>query len=366
VSADFQISLPNWPMARVLKEACAIWNTMHPDDRAYPEESEWPLLYNAVMTFLRHQHTDYDAALAAGADRDELREQIARAAGRAYRWLRIEHDSRSSVQAKTERKDFRIFNDFSKRLSDLVSIRARLTLATKDARHHRAPGWRKDVAELEERLGRVNAKVDELTDLFKPFKLDEHRELHTLAMLHRTPGYDFAGRGELAPSYTKSAGFRCESCGRIVMRSKCPLPVGAGKRQVAFSCFCKSLLIDPQFVHGIRLGSWQMLGKDQPERFATNIVVMDEDCVLYGHQLLKEIAEGRKEAQEVRFFHGVRLEAFYALLMVRFREVECIKALGESDEITDEQLERISAELILTAGDIEALLEAQERMERGG
>jgi hypothetical protein len=65
VSAEFQISLPNWPMARVLKEACAIWNAMRPDDRAHPEESEWPLLYNAVMTFLRHQHTEYDAALAA-------------------------------------------------------------------------------------------------------------------------------------------------------------------------------------------------------------------------------------------------------------------------------------------------------------
>jgi len=304
---------------------------------------------------LRHQQTEYDAALAAGADRDELRERISAAAGRSYPWLRIERDPRSSVQAKAERKDFRIFNDFSRRLSDLVIERARLTLAIKDARRKKAAGWRKDVAELEARLGRVNARADELTALFKPTDFDEDRMVHSLASIHRVPGYDFAGRGELAESYTKSAGFKCPDCNKTVMRTKCSVPVGAGKRQVA-SCFCKSLLIDPQFVGGVRLRSWQMVGKDRPAESNTSIAVMDEEGVIYGHRLLKEIAEGRKEAQEVRFFHGVQFEAFHALLTVRSGELECVQALDESDEVTLEQLERISAELVLAAGDIEAIL----------
>jgi hypothetical protein len=57
MSADFQISLPPWPMARVLKEASAHWNLLHPDNLADPEESDWPLLCNVVHSFLRHQQT---------------------------------------------------------------------------------------------------------------------------------------------------------------------------------------------------------------------------------------------------------------------------------------------------------------------
>jgi hypothetical protein len=48
MSADFQISFPAFSMRRVLKEACASWNLRHPDNHADPDESEWPLLYNAV------------------------------------------------------------------------------------------------------------------------------------------------------------------------------------------------------------------------------------------------------------------------------------------------------------------------------
>jgi len=52
MSADFQISLPPWPMARVLKEASAHWNLLHPDNLADPEESDWRLLCNVVQVSL--------------------------------------------------------------------------------------------------------------------------------------------------------------------------------------------------------------------------------------------------------------------------------------------------------------------------
>ena len=60
MSVDFQISLPPWPMARVLKEASAHWNLLHPNNLADPEKSDWPLLCNVVHSFLRHQQTQYE------------------------------------------------------------------------------------------------------------------------------------------------------------------------------------------------------------------------------------------------------------------------------------------------------------------
>lgn len=94
MSEDFKIALPNWPPLRLLGEACQHWNIYRAADvpAADPIESEWPLLCNVVHAYLRHSHCAYDQALAAGADRDELRRRIGEAAARAYPWLRLDHD----------------------------------------------------------------------------------------------------------------------------------------------------------------------------------------------------------------------------------------------------------------------------------
>ena len=45
---------------------------------------------------------------------------------------------------------------------------------------------------------------------------------------------------------------------------------------------------------------------------------------------------------------------------MRYGDHECVRELDERDEVTPEQLERISAEIILTAAEIELVLAAQE------
>jgi hypothetical protein len=366
VSPDFQISLPNWSRARILKESCASWNLRHPEDEhADPEESEWPLLFNVIHSFLRHQQTHYEEALAAGAGRDELRERISRAAAKAYTWLRIEHDPRTNddKEPELERKDYRPFNSFSRQLSDLISERSRLTVAIKDARRKRAEGWREHVVEMEERLAEVNARVEKLNRLFKPSERIEGGVLvNSIFSFHSVMGYDFAGRGELPESYTKTIGITCPQCGRAVLRTKCAIDHGAGKRQVAFSCFCLSLSVESPYASGVGLMRWAEMigGRDQ----STDIVIYDQDGgLLYGGKLLEDIAAGRKDGSKVKEFRGVVWDAFHALLTVKFRDHPLVEALD--DEVAPELLERISNELVLTADDIELVLDVQARVATG-
>jgi predicted RNA-binding Zn-ribbon protein involved in translation (DUF1610 family) len=358
MSTDLQISLPPWPMARLLKEASAHWNLLHPDNIADPEKSDWPLLCNVVHSFLRHQQTQYEQVLAAGADREELHDRISRAASRFFPWLRVERDPRTSAEAEEKPEDFRPFNEFSRRLSDLVSERARLIVAIKDARRKRL--GREHIAALEERLARVNARTERLNEYFKPAVREETGTVvHSVCMEHSVRRYNFAGR-ELAESYTRSAGFKCPACGKTVMRSKVPMEVGAGKRNVAFSCHCLSLLMEPAYAARVRIATWQEMLAGRPEKQNTSIIVLGDNRVLYGHELIRDIAEGRKDAEDATIFRDVQLAAFQALLLVRYGDHECVRELGERDEVTTEQLKRISAEIILTAAEIELVLAAQE------
>jgi len=183
--------------------------------------------------------------------------------------------------------------------------------------------------------------------------------VHSVCMEHSVRRYNFAGR-ELAESYTRSAGFKCPACGKTVMRSKVPMEVGAGKRHVAFSCHCLSLLMEPTYAARVRIATWQEMLAGRPEKQNTSIIVLGDNRVLYGHELIRDIAEGRKDAEDATIFRDVQLAAFQSLLLLRYGDHECVRELGERDEITTEQLKRISAEIVLTAAEIELVLAAQE------
>ena len=94
MSADFEISLPNWPFNGLLAEACGAYNLHRPEgaQEADPSHSEWPLLCGVVHSYIRHNLTEYDSVLSvAGGDealREELHKKISAAAHRAYPWLR--------------------------------------------------------------------------------------------------------------------------------------------------------------------------------------------------------------------------------------------------------------------------------------
>jgi hypothetical protein len=67
------------------------------------------------------------------------------------------------------------------------------------------------------------------------------------------------------------------------MRSKVPMEVGAGKRRVAFSCHCVSLLMEPTYAAMVRIATWQEMLAERPEKQDTNIIVLGDNDVLYGH-----------------------------------------------------------------------------------
>ena len=359
---DFTIQLPSWPMQHLLKEACGYWNIRHPEAKAFSDRSEWPLLYNVVLSYLRHSHSCYDQALAQGANREGLRERISRAARIAYPWLRIERDPRKTEPATGEpSKHERPFNRFSRQLATLVGQRARLTEALAYERRHQAEGWRIRLAQTQKQLAKVNTQIERLSDLFEPsVKPDQDGKgtrVHPLYCRHSVPGYDFAGRA-LTPNYTERAGFTCPKCSAQVLRTKCALPVGAGKKELVLSCHCSSVIIPPKYGRGLDPERWLAItGSNKP------VILLDSDGVLYGHELAKDVAEGRKSQQDVKVFRDIKPEAFFAFLDVRFGQEPCVAALRDKDSVSNQDLERISREIVLCVADAETILESQESIE---
>ena len=97
-----KLDFPNWPMQRLLAESCLAHNCLHPLDLMNPETSSWQRLYPVIISFLRHQVTDYDEALQAGrGDRDQLQAQISADAKRFYPWLPKERDPRTEQASST-------------------------------------------------------------------------------------------------------------------------------------------------------------------------------------------------------------------------------------------------------------------------
>jgi hypothetical protein len=276
----------------------------------------------------------------------------------------IERDPRTDDDNREpERRDFRPFNSFSKQVSDLVSERSRLTMAIRESRRKRAENWRERVADMEDRLEEINARVQKLNNLFKPPERMEGGTLvNSIACFHAVMGYDFAGRGELPESYTKTTGIKCPACGKTVLRTKTGIDHGAGKRRVAFSCHCLSMSIESKYAFGVGPTRWAEMVSNRNQN--TDIVVYEIDgALLYGQKLLRNIAAGRKDGSKVKEFHGVILEAFHGLLTVKFSDHPLVQALDEG--VTPELLEKISAEIVLTADNLERVIESQQRVATG-
>jgi hypothetical protein len=358
-------------MVRLLKEACAYSNLHHPaEEKVLWDSSPWPLLYGAVHAYLRHSHTPYTEALAGGAEREVLREQIGRAAATAYPWLRIERDPRTEqVSVSASHGTERPYNNFSRELSSLVEVRARLTETIKVERRKRTPNWRERLAEAEGRLAKVNARIEKLTGYFDTsVQRDEQGKgiwVKPLCHVHSRAGeYDFAGHGDLPPNYTRSAGFKCPQCEASVLRTKVPIPVGAGKKQLAFSCHCLSVMIEPGFGRRVNPEHWRSaLGDTNKE--AGNIVLLDEQGILYGHRLLAEIAEDQ-QARAIKIYRDIKPAAFFGFLEVHFGSAPAVVALRNKESVSNEDLERISREVVLSVEDAEQILAAQERAEALG
>jgi hypothetical protein len=92
----------------------------------------------------------------------------------------------------------------------------------------------------------------------------------------------------------------------------------------------------------------------------TNVILLDEHGLIFGHQLAKDISEGHKDGEDAQLYENVDVDAYCAFLRAHFGDLECVQALSESDEITPAQLERISAEIVLSTKDAERILRMQD------
>jgi hypothetical protein len=303
--------------------------------------------------------------LDAGAEREELRTRISRAAAAAYPWLRPERDPRTEQTSVLTLE--RPFDRFSSELSTLVGERARITETLSLERRRRTPGWRERLEQAETRLAKINTRIEKLNAHFQcSAQRDEHGRIGVKPLCHvhaRPDHYDFAGRN-LPQNYITSAGFRCPECGQLVLHTKVPIPVGAGRKELVFSCHCISVLIAPKFGRHVNREHWLSALGDTNK--AGNVVLLDEHGIIYGHAVLADIAEGRQPQQAVKFFRDIELASFLAFLEVRHHEEPSVVALRGKESITSDDLERISREITLNVQDAETIQEAQERRETLG
>lgn len=235
---DFKIDLPNWGFNRLLKEACTSWNLRHPDsEQANPIESPWPLLYNAVLTFLRHCHTDYDQMLSlSGGDelvREQLRAEIFAAAMKLYPWLRLGSDPRVGQSVRIGRAA-KFYDRISSELSDLVSRRGQIVTAVNELKRKRSLETKQRIAVLQIELQQLQEDIEVRTRAFKTAPeiagveiTPEIKGFRLEIMRQSEPVYLF-GDLPLAECYTESAGFRCPNCNNLVKRTKVARDYGAG------------------------------------------------------------------------------------------------------------------------------------------
>jgi hypothetical protein len=250
-----KLTLPHWPMGRVLREACCVHNALHPNAWLNPQTSPWELLYPIVLAFLRHSLSSYDESLREeNADRDQLQIDISTSARKFYPWLRKDKDPRAiQSAAPAEPSNFKIFDALSRYSCDLRSTRAQLVMAW---RKH-APGTDRKL--LDEDLREVNRRIDRIDTAFKaPLDLPpEHKDFRILVLDHESD-YLFAGR-QLPPSYIRPAAFSRDICQKRICRSKVAIDLGAGIKLVAFACRCLSFSVTGRYACSVNSELWYYL-----------------------------------------------------------------------------------------------------------
>jgi hypothetical protein len=126
------------------------------------------------------------------------------------------------------------------------------------------------------------------------------------------------------------------------------------------------MMIEPEFKRSVTLKDWLSVATDI-NKSTENIVLLDEEkTILYGHALLRDIAEGRTPGQKVRFINDMELDLFLTLSEARYGQKPCVMALQNKKIVSPEDLERISREIVLTDHDLEQLLSVQQRQEALG
>jgi hypothetical protein len=236
------IHLPNWPIQRLLKEACAEWNLRHADGLLDWQTAPWPRVVVALFGFLRHRFADYDLQVKARPElRLALRAQIKCAALRAYPWLGKSDDPRATISTEPESQPG-AFREYMKDLERVRTIRDRELAASRDPAL--SPAQR---AFLRKRVAQCEATLRRGWE----FQRLDYEGLIALRVEANgdgnstPPEYYFDGR-LLSPNLVRTLEFSCPHCGARVQVTKRPVQLIPGRAVTIAACFCANLMADPR------------------------------------------------------------------------------------------------------------------------
>jgi hypothetical protein len=237
------LRLPDWPARRLFYEACFYYNLRHPADTIAERTASWSHCVGAILAFLRHEFSDYDAELAGTFDpvkRDALAAEIAEAAYGKYRWLR--KDPRETPEFNPPPGEEG--KPLDRRAARLAEMR---TLAQAVQRYLDTDCPPERRAEMKRRLRTLQARIERDFDIFTPLPKESGRTVATKCDFRRTrtgADYDFFGY-HLYPNRWTVTAISCPACGQRVLQTKSPLDLGQKRRMHVLTCHCVTGMIVP-------------------------------------------------------------------------------------------------------------------------
>jgi predicted RNA-binding Zn-ribbon protein involved in translation (DUF1610 family) len=191
-----------------------------------PVTMPWSELQGLLLAHLRHRYTDYEAALAAGGDRDALHHEIHFTIFKQFPFLR------SDPRPFPPDPPRLALDEIAAHLAQLKDLEHGLleALATPATAREARPAIRGMLAEL-----RVD--ISEATTILTKQRVTEDGVIMSYRATATGADYDFLGH-HLHSNHLAYAGFRCPGCGEGIYRSKRPVPIGQGQRAVVHSCLC--------------------------------------------------------------------------------------------------------------------------------
>jgi hypothetical protein len=287
MSAELQLRLPNWPPRRLVIEALTAWGLRHLDEEIIDYRSApWPVIRGVVIAFLRHQLTDYDDCLRARCEhdpafRDQLAQQVERAAYRQYPWFAT--DPRPFPEVS---EDGLFFDLVARQLADLSCVRNHMLSAAQDLR--RAGGSPDQIASLRRKAADIRATIQGMYTFFSRPKMGSDAEgeyTHPIILpRYGAKRYDFFGARPLSPSHIQYIGIKCPQCEVSVARRKQLIDLGQGFHRVAvFSCFCLTYAVylpAHYRLHVLTLEDWTRIVQEEPaaEMVATSALRTRKDA----------------------------------------------------------------------------------------
>jgi hypothetical protein len=240
----YNLHLPDWPAERLVRESVVAWGFRHLDEEPCldADSSPWPLVRSAVLSFLRHQHSDFDAKLRARREydqayRDQLALEIEQAAQRKYRWLGF--DPRPFTDESSGRE--LALDGAAKQLANLHTLRQHLESAVRDLR--RQGRDKEQISELQAEAARVARQIERLYRFLAAPKIGQDaggKYSHSFTISHQGTerGYYCYTTRPLPPNRVDYIGIKCPRCEASIIRPKQPINLGQGFQALVFSCFC--------------------------------------------------------------------------------------------------------------------------------